>query len=158
MSLDGALEPRGPQRRLKVIPRQVPRAMTEIGHRGRGVRIHGDYRTKIEALCDRSQTNGGLSFEAANFEDDTLRGGARRHKRQESGFALREKPRSGPYSCPGLLNGRSKIRGRSQQYCSKAAVRSAAMSRALRPSILRRSSMNTSRPSLNSAICGEDGA
>ena len=112
MGLDGALDPRGPQRCLKVIPRRLPRAVTKIGDRGRGVRIHGDHRTKIEALCDRSQTNGGLSFEAANLEDDALRGGARRHKRQESGFALRQKPRSGPYSCPGLLNGCSKIRRR----------------------------------------------
>jgi hypothetical protein len=84
--------------------------MTEIGDRGRGVRIHGDDRTQIVALCDRSQADGGLSLEAADLEDDPLRGGAGRDERQESRFALGQKPRSGPYSCPGLLNGCSQIR------------------------------------------------
>src|SRR3989442_13694591 len=44
-----------------------------------------------------------------------------------------------------------------QQYRSNAAVRSAAMSGAGRPSMFFRSSMKTSFPLLNSAICGEEG-
>jgi len=110
MGLDGALDPRGAQRCLKVIPRRLPRAVTEIGDRGRGVRIHGDDRTELVTLCDRSQTDGRLPLEAADLEDHAPRGSAGRHQRQETRFALRQKPRSGPYSCPRLLDGFSKIR------------------------------------------------
>src|SRR5204863_6110681 len=157
MRLDISLDPCVAQRRLEVIPRRLLRAMSKVCDGGGGVRIDAYDGAEAIVLRNRGQPDGGFSLEAANLEDDALRGGARRHERQEAGLALRQKPRSGAYAGPGLLNGRSQIGRRSQQYCSNAAVRSAAMSRAFRPSILRRSSMNTIRPSLNRAICGDDG-
>src|SRR5258708_9149988 len=130
--------------------------MSKVCDGGGGVRIDAYDGTEAIVLRDGGQPNGGLSLVAPDLDDRAPSGGARRHERQESRFALGQKPWSGPYSCPGLLNGCSKIRRRSQQYCSNAAVRSAAMSRAFRPSMLRRSSMNTIRPSLNRPICGHD--
>jgi hypothetical protein len=158
MGLDGALDPRGPQRCLKVIPRRLPRAVAEVSDRRSGVWIDGDDRSQAVALCNRGQTDRGFSLEAANLENDALRRGARRDERQESRFALREKARRGADTRPRLVDGAGEVGRWAQQCCSNAAVRSAAMSRALRPSMLRRSSMNTRRPSLNSAICGDDGA
>src|SRR4029077_7095125 len=104
--------------------------------------------------------DGRFPFKAADFEDDALRGSAGRDEREEARFALGEHAGRGAHTGPRLIDRGGEVRwkGRLQQYCSNAAVRSAAMSLALRPSMLRRSSMNTSRPSLNSAICGDDGA
>ena len=127
--------------------------------------IDGDDRAQAVALSNRGQTDSGFSLVAANLEDDALRGGARRHEGEKAGLTLGQKPRSRPDASPGFIDRRREVsrqtadgRWLSQQYCSNAAVKSVAMSRALRPSMLRRSSMNTRRASLNSAICGDDGA
>src|SRR5437879_13829463 len=103
------------------------------------MRIDAYDGTEAVALRDGGQANCGLSLVAPNLEDRPPGGSARRHERQESRFALRQEPWSGPYTCPGLHDRFSKIRRltadgcwRSQQYCSNAAGRSAAVSRAFR--------------------------
>ena len=138
--------------------------MPEIGDRRGGVRIDGDDRPRAVALGARGQSDGRFSFVATDFQNGPLRRPARGDEGEEPGFALGEEPRGSQDASPRLIDRGAKI-GRNgrrmadgcQQNLSNAAVRSAAMSRAFRPSMLRRSSMNTSRPSLNKAICGDDG-
>ena len=112
MGLDARLDSRGAQRRTKIVPRRALRADVRIGHGRSGVRVDAHDGTEAIALRDGGQADCGLSFVAPDLEDRPPGGSARRHECQESRFALRQKPRSGPYSCPGLLNGFSKIRRR----------------------------------------------
>src|SRR2546425_4281355 len=158
MGFDRALDAARSQRRTKVIPRRPARADIRIGDRRSGVRIDGDHRAEAVPHRDGRQPDGRLPFKTADFEDDALGWSGCRDEGEKAGLALGEKPGRGAHARPRLVDRRDQIGRSAQQYCSKAEVRSAAMSRALRPSMLRRSSMNTSCPSLNSAICGEDGA
>lgn len=158
MRLDAVLDPPSPQRRPEVFPGRLLRAVAVIGQRRRRVWVDRDDGAETVTLRDRCQPNRRLSLVAADFQNRPVRGRAGGYESEKPPLALGQESGGGSNQPPRLVDRSGKIsRDRSQQNLSNAAVRSAAMSRAFRPSMLRRSSMNTSRASLNSAICGDDG-